>query len=350
MGQRWTDPFESSAGTAVAEEPALAHMDRTKPILVTGASGLVGTHACRELSRRGWTIRALVRDPLRATSRLGACRCEMHVGDLRDPGVIEAAVRGVGAIVHLAAIATERRGEKYEHVNAEATGRLLAAACLERVDRFIHLSMNGATRRSSSRFVRSKAAGEAAVRESGLQWTVFRPSLIFGPEDVFANALARLVRLMPLVMPLPRVARDASDRRRGAARFQPVSVDDVARAVADALERRDSTRAVYAIGGPVALTLEQMMERVFLAMGVRRRIVTVPASVLRPIAQLAERVLPNPPVTTTHLEMLSVDSTVPRNDLKEVFGLLPAPFAAEELMYLRRVTVGDALRSLFRRS
>ena len=347
MGQRWTDPFGSSGQTAVAEAPAPAPADRTKPILVTGASGLVGTHTCQELARRGWRIRALVRDPLRAAERLASCRCEMHVGDLREATVIEAAVRDVSAIVHLAAIAVQRRGQSYELVNAEATARLVDAAGRSGVTRFVHLSMNGADRRSTSRFMRSKAAGEQAVRESGLQWTIFRPSLIFGPEDVFANVIARVVRLMPFVTPLPRRARGAGDRRRGAPRFQPVSVQDVARAIADALEREDAVGRVYAIGGHVALTLEQMMERVLLAMDAKRRIVSMPQNLLRPVAAIAQRILPNPPVTTTHFEILGVDNTVPRNDLREVFGVLPAPFAAEELMYLRRITAWTAIRSLF---
>lgn len=314
---------------------------------MTGASGLVGTHTCRALAKRGWRVRALARDPVRAAMRLGSGPSEIRLGDLRDPAVVEAALGGAGAIVHLAAIAREHRGERLEQINVDATAALIEGARQAKVDRFIYLSLNGASPSSHSRFMRSKAAAEQLVRESGLRWTIFRSSLIFGPEDVFANVIARIIRLIPFVLPLPRTKRPPGDRRTGAARFQPVAATDVANAIADALGRADTAGAEYEIGGHVALTLEQMMSRVLVAMDARRRIISVPAGLMRVAAAVSQRLLPHAPVTTTHFEILSVDNVVPRNDLREVFEVLPAPFAAEELLYLRRITVWGALRSLF---
>jgi uncharacterized protein YbjT (DUF2867 family) len=124
-------------------------------------------------------------------------------------------------------------------------------------------------------------------------------------------------------------------------------VDDVARAVCIALERSETIGGAYPLGGPAALTLRQMLERVLLAMEEQRIIVGVPVSVLYPVVALAQRVLPNPPVTTSLLDLLSVDNTVPDSALMSVFGITPTPFAPEEIRYLKAITFADAVRSMF---
>src|SRR5688572_27527024 len=210
-----SEPFGSAPQTAVDEEASFAESGREKPVLVTGAAGLVGTHTCRELARRGWRIRALVRDPAKAASRLSHLPVELCVGDLRDRDVVSSAVSGTGAIVHLAAIAIETKGQTYEDVNTEPTRLLLEAARVAEVPRFVYMSQNGASSGSPYRFLRSKGVAEDLVARSDRQWTVLRPSVIFGPEDEFVNVLARLVRLTPIVFPLPGGGR---------ARFQPISV------------------------------------------------------------------------------------------------------------------------------
>lgn len=331
----WSVPEPGTQASAIATESA--HGDI---VLVTGAAGLVGTHVCRELLQRGWEVRAMVRSARKAAERLGHLPLRTVVGDLRDPDAVRDAVRGATAVVHLAAIAVERPGQRYEDVNTAATVALLDAAHAAGVERFVHMSQNGAASDSPYRFLRSKGMADDCVRASGLPWTVLRPSVIFGPEDEFVNVLARLVRLSPVVYPLPG---------GGAARFQPVAVHDVARAVGLALARADTVGESHALGGPAALTLRQMVERVLLAMDTSRVLVGVPVPLLRPLVAVAERLLPNPPVTTSLLDLLAVDNTVPDNALQAVFGIVPTPFAPEELRYLRDITAGDALRSLVRR-
>ena len=323
-----------------AGEAAVLDARRGDAVLVTGAAGLVGTHVCRELLRRGWEVRAMVRSARRAAERLGHLPVRVVAGDLRDPAAVRAAVQGVDAVVHLAAIAIERPGQSYEDVNTVATIGLLDAAGDAGVERLVHMSQNGASSDSPYRFLRSKGMADDRVRASGLSWTVLRPSVIFGPEDEFVNVLARLVRLSPVVYPLPDGGR---------ARFQPVAVDDVARAVAQALDTPDTVGGSYDLGGPVALTLRQMVERVLLAMDASRVLVPVPVAVLRPLVALAQRVLPNPPVTTSLLDLLALDNTVAGDALRDVFGIVPTPFAPEELHYLRDITAGEALRSMMGR-
>lgn len=328
---------QTGGNAAVEEQPAPVRERPGGPVLVTGASGFVGSHVCRALVRDGWAVRALVRDPAKAAARLVGVPAQLVTGDVRDRAALHDAVRGATAVIHLAAIAIERPGQRYEEINTEATIALLDAARTAGVERVVYMSQNGASSASPHRFLRSKGVAEDRVRESGLRWTVLRPSVIFGPEDEFVNVLARLVRLSPVVYPLPGGGR---------ARFQPVAVGDVARVVCLTLDRPETSGEVYALGGPAALTLRQMVERVLLAMEVERTLVGIPIPLLYPIVAVAQRLLPNPPVTTSLLDLLEVDNTVSDSALWSVFGIAPKPFAPEELTYLRRITWQDALRAM----
>jgi NADH dehydrogenase len=152
------------------------------------------------------------------------------------------------------------------------------------------------------------------------------------------NVLGRLIRLTPKIFPLPG---------GGNARFQPIAADDVARVVRLTLEKKETVHQSYDLGGAVPLTLRQMTERILIAMGTSRKLIPVPVKALRPIVALAQRLLPNPPVTPSLLDLLALDNTVANNALTEYFKLVPIPFAADELQYLRRITVRNAFRSLF---
>ena len=331
---------DSEAATAVAEQPQSMRIPRERPVVITGASGLVGTHLCRQLVEGGWKVRGIVRDAEKAAVRLGHLRLEIRVADIRDAESVRSVLADAGALVHLAAIAIEKHGESFEATNADATAILLDAVRAARVERIIHMSQNGASSSSPYRFLRSKGVAEDIVTSSATRWTVLRPSVIFGPEDEFVNVLARMVRLSPFVFPLPG---------GGEARFQPIAVDDVARAIVKCLESSTAVNSIYSIGGPVPLTLRQMTERILVAMNARRKLIGVPLNALRPLVAAAERMLPRPPVTTSLLDLLDMDNVVPENDLTTTLGINPIPFAPEELLYLRETTVSSALGSLFNR-
>ena len=327
-------------GTAVAEQPEAARRSHTHVVLVTGAAGFVGVHVCRQLTKRGSRVRGLVRSPATAAERLAQLPVDVHVGDIRDDAAVRRAMQGCDAVVHLAAIAIERRGATYDDVNAAGTQRVLDTMRAAGVRRIVHMSQNFAASASPHRFLRSKGVAEDAVRASGTDWTVFRPSVIFGREDEFVNVLARLVRLSPLLYPLPG---------GGKARFQPIAVDDVAQVVASALDHTTTIHRAYDLGGPAQLTLRQVIERVLVAMDARRILVPVPTAILRPLIAIAQRLLPQPPVTTELLGLLAVDNVVNGNALRDEFHVAPTPFAPEELEYLKHLTVRDALRSLMGR-
>ncbi len=338
--ERHGDAPARTSAVAEEESPDVEAWRGSRTVLVTGASGLVGVHTCRELAHRGWQVRALVRNRAKARRRLAIASVEIVEGDIRDSHAIAAALGDADAAVHLAAIAVERRGESYESVNRDATAVLLDALRARGVERLVYMSQNGASSDSPYRFLRSKGVAEDQVRASGIAWTIFRPSVIFGPEDEFVNVLARLVRLSPLIYPLPGGGR---------ARFQPVAVDDVARAIGVALDESDARRTIYALGGPEALTLRQMVGRVLVAMRTKRLLVGVPVSLIRPLIAIAQRVLPNPPVTTSLLDLLSLDNTTAGPAAWPALGITPTSFTPHNLAYLRNITVGDAIESLLRR-
>ena len=332
--------FLNAPSTAVAEMPQPVQILREKPVVVTGASGLVGSRLCVELVRTGWKVRAIVRNTAKAAQRLGHLNLEMRVGDIRDPESMRAAMKEAGSLVHLAAVAIEKGGDSYASINAEATQVIVDAAKAESVERIVYMSQNGSDSSSPFPFLRSKGVAQDIVTESTAKWTVLRPSVIFGPDDEFVNVLARLVRLSPAVFPLPG---------GGTARFQPVAVSDIARAVIKVLEDDSTIHRSYAIGGSTPLTLRQMTERILIAMNASRVLVGVPIPLIRPLVALGQKLLPNPPVTTGLLDLLAMDNVIEENDLQQELGITPIPFAPEELLYLRKITVSSALRSLFTR-
>jgi uncharacterized protein YbjT (DUF2867 family) len=339
MADRGSYSYESEGpATAVAEKPLPLSADKKRPVLVTGAAGMVGIHTCRELAKNGWQVRALIRDPAKAATALGQLPVEFRVGDVRDATTLRSSLSGCGAVIHLAAIAIEKKGDSYRESNTAATERLISAARGENVHRVIFMSQNCADSRSPYPFLRSKGVAQDSVKTSGLRWTVLRPSVIFGPEDQFVNVLGRLIRLTPKIFPLPG---------GGNARFQPIAADDVARVVRLTLEKKETVHQSYDLGGAVPLTLRQMTERILIAMGTSRKLIPVPVKALRPIVAIAQRFLPNPPVTSSLLDLLALDNTVAKNALTEYFKIVPIPFAADELQYLRRITVRNAFRSLF---
>lgn len=333
------DPTRSEGGqTAIAEAPRSLGDATGEIVAVTGASGFVGAHLCRALLDAGWKVRALVHNPAKAAVRLAHLPVDIRAGDIRDAHFVRSAFEGSTAVVHLAAIAKERSNASYDSVNAGATRTVLDAAQQSGVRRFVHLSQNGSDSRSPFRFLRSKGEAQDMVAASALRWTILRPSVIFGPEDEFANVIARLVRLTPFVLPLPGGGR---------ALFQPIFVGDIAKVILKALRDDATIGMICPLGGPAPLTLREMAERILTAMRAKRTIVGVPVALVRPAVAALQRVIPNPPVTTGLLDLLAVNNAVPDNTIQSVFGIVPTPFAPEELLYMRRITMRESIDSLF---
>jgi NADH dehydrogenase len=309
-------------------------------ILVTGAAGFVGNNTVRRLVQMGRPVRAMVRSPAKARLRLGDLKgVEVVRGDVSDRAGLGALMRGVSAVAHLVAIPMERGGATYEQVNYQGTVNVVDAARGAGVQRFIYMSQNGARSDHFSRFLSSKGRAQEYVAASGLRWSTLRPSVIFGPQDEFFNALARLVRLTPVVFPLIG---------GGKALFQPVSVDDVVEALVRSLEDEGTIGRKLDLGGPEVLTLGEIERRVLRAMDARRVLVDAPLALLKPAVFAMEKLLPGTPVNLTLLELLQEPNVVEDNALGSYFRLQPRRFAGEDIAYLKNATASDALRRFFK--
>jgi uncharacterized protein YbjT (DUF2867 family) len=245
-------------------------------LLLTGASGLVGSELRRRLLADGHAVRCLVRDP----RRLGEDRVRVQIalGDLADPPSFRNALRGVDVVVHLAAAVRDQPQGSIEELSGIATWRLVDAARRAGATRFVFFSALGASTQSRSRLLRAKSLAEAAVRDSGLETTIFAPSIIYAPGDRYLTFLSRLA-LVPGVMPFPG---------RGRAQFAPIWVADVADCVMASLAaERGSAR--YELAGPEILTHEQIGRLVLSAAGRRRRLVHVPTPIVSRGLRLVER-------------------------------------------------------------
>jgi uncharacterized protein YbjT (DUF2867 family) len=234
-------------------------------ILLTGATGTVGSALLRRLTMDGRPVRALVRDQRRLGDQ--RVRVQIALGDLADPPSFRNALRGVDTVVHLAASIRDQPRGSIEELNALATLRLVRAAERAGVRRFLFFSAMNASHHSRTRFFRAKALAEDAVEASDLETTVFRPSIIYAPGDPWLTLLDRLSRL-------PAMPVSGS----GKALFQPVWAEDVADAVMNALAASNST---YELAGPEVLSYNDIVRAVLRAEHRRRRLVHVPLPLVR---------------------------------------------------------------------
>ena len=296
-------------------------------ILVTGATGVVGTALIPELLQRGQVVRALVRDP----RRLGPQRVNVQIAlaDLGDPHGMRHAMRGVKTVVHLGATIRDQPPRRLEEVNGLGTARLLRAAERAGVERFVFFSAIGATSFQRTRFFRSKALAEQAVADSELRTTIIAPSIVYDPHDHFTSWQRRLA-LLP-VLPVSGA---------GKAAYQPIWADDVARATASALER-DGGSERFELAGPETLTYEEMAILIAAIAGRRRPVVHVPLPLVRTaliwlrrlwgetaFATWEEAELMEVPMTsgrgTADAELLGVEPRPMGEVLTPVTGALPA--------------------------
>ena len=301
-------------------------MDASKTILVVGGSGFVGHAIVAKLVADGWRVRVPTRNRSRARHLLTLPTVEVIQADLLDDAALDALVEGVGAVVSLVGVLHSPPGEPYgpafraAHVDIPA--RLVAACQRHGVRRFVHISALGADADGPSEYQRSKAAGEAAIRDASpaLDWTILRPSVIFGREDSFLNLFAGIVRLAPL-MPLGGAA----------CRFQPVWVEDVARVVAESLVRRDAIGLACDLAGPRTYSLADLVRYVGQLCGRTPWVIPVPEGVAMLQARLME-LAPNPMMSRDNVRSMRRDNVTDGPPLP--FGLTPTALEAIAPTYL----------------
>ncbi|GLK83460.1 complex I NDUFA9 subunit family protein [Ancylobacter defluvii] len=287
-------------------EARSAPMERL--VTVYGGSGFIGRHVVRSLARMGWRVRVAVRRPDLAghLQPLGAVgQINPVQANLRYPASVLRAAEGAEAVINLVGVLHEGGRQSFEAVH-HFGAKQVALAAREVGARLIHVSAIGADPQSGSSYARTKAAGETAAREAVPEAVVFRPSIVFGPEDNFFNRFAAMSRLAPA---LPLIGG-------GTTRFQPVFVGDVAAAVAKAVDEIARPGTVYELGGPEILTFKQLMEIMLKEIDRKRLLVPLPFGIAALQARLLE-LLPNPLLTRDQVKLLAHDNVVSAQAIAE---------------------------------
>jgi NADH dehydrogenase len=306
-------------------------------VTVFGGSGFVGAQAVRVLARRGWRVRVAVRNPNQAVElkpagdpgQIQLVRC-----DVNDPAQVAEVCRGAHAVVNLIGILFESGKRTFEAMHVDAARRIAEQARAAGAARFVQVSAIGADADGKSAYARSKAAGEAAVREIFSDAVILRPSVVFGPGDGFLNRFAAMATFAPA---LPLVGF-------GKTKFQPVYVGDVAEAIARAVEDAALAGRTFELGGPAILTFEEVLKLVLRETGRARLLAPLPFPVARAVGSVAQfsAILGIPPVLTRD-QVLSLETDNVVADGAEglaALGVQPTGMEAVVPSYLWRYRKG----------
>jgi uncharacterized protein YbjT (DUF2867 family) len=303
-------------------------LSNTTLITIYGGSGFIGRHVVRVLAKTGTRMRVAVRrpdlaghlQPLGGVGQISAVQA-----NVRFPNSLLAPARGADAVINLVGILVPSGRQTFKAVQEEGARQVAEAALAAGAKAFVHMSAIGADGDSPSIYARTKAAGEAAVKQALPEAVILRPSVVFGPEDDFFNRFAALARLSP-ALPLIGGGRTA---------FQPVFAGDVAKAVIASLTSKARAGAVYELGGPEVLTMKEVMQRVLSYTMRKRWLVPLPF----PLAKLQGAILqwlPNPPLTLDQVRLLESDNVVSvaaKRDGRTLEGLCIAePVAVEAVV------------------
>jgi uncharacterized protein YbjT (DUF2867 family) len=295
-------------------------------IVITGATGFVGEEIVKQVRAAGHPVRAIVREPRSAqwlTDRYGA---ELFHGNVLFAPSIEGAMQGAKCVIHLVGIIREWRENTFERAHTQATQHVVSEAKKAGVKRFLHMSALGTRENARSRYHQTKWAAEQYVRKSGLAWTIFRPSVIYGPKDKSVNTLVNVMRRLPFVPVLGN----------GNTRIQPIAVENVARAYVAAIRNDNSIGRTYDLCGPEAFTWNELYDKLQSILGSRKPKLHLPLPLARIQAAFLERILPNPPFTRDQLLMLQEDNVGDAGPAVRDFLLQQERFEEGVARYLKR--------------
>ncbi|MFB6153879.1 MAG: complex I NDUFA9 subunit family protein [Halodesulfurarchaeum sp.] len=280
-------------------------------VLVTGGTGFIGTHLCRELADRGHDVTALSRSP---EGENIPEEVRTVAGDVRNAGDMERALSGQDAVVNLVALSPLFKpsggDEMHERVHVEGTRNALQAAAADDVDAFVQMSALGADPAGPTAYIRAKGRAEALVRDGSVPWTIFRPSVVFGEGGEFIRFTKALTT--PYVTALPG---------GGKTRFQPIWVGDLVPLLADAVGDEAHRGEVYEIGGPEVLSLAEVARMVYRAEGRSTSVLSIPMP-LAGIGMALADPLPFVPFGRDQFRSLRFDNTTDDGALED-FGRSP---------------------------
>ncbi|HEX3642479.1 MAG TPA: NAD(P)H-binding protein [Ktedonobacteraceae bacterium] len=289
-------------------------------ILITGATGYIGHHLVSRLIDRGDRPRCLVRDIDRASHILSADKVELVQGDTTRPDSLAAAVQGIETIVHTAFITADRKEtpeNHYEETNVAGTQNLIKAAQDAGVKRMIEISGLGTKPDKPESYMQGRYLAEKMLMESSLEWTIIRPSVLFGKGAPFIKGLVELIQTAPV---LPLIGG-------GKTMFQPIHVEDVVSVIIAVLDNsRRSAGKIYTIGGPEYYSFTQIFDELLQTMHKKRPKVYAPRLLVGVGAAAMEAILPKPPLTKAAMTLFSFDNITDLDSVERDFGFTPLSF------------------------
>ncbi|HWX20554.1 MAG TPA: complex I NDUFA9 subunit family protein [Candidatus Binatia bacterium] len=300
-------------------------------VFLTGGTGFVGREIVRRLHGEEHSIRLLARrkDSRPVQEMVAQFGAEVRAGDVLEPKSLQGALNGCDAVIHLVGIISEVGRSTFENVHAQGTRNVVAASQAAGLKRFIQMSALGTRPAAVSRYHQSKWVAEEAVRGSGLDYTIFRPSLIYGPEDQFVNLFAKIIRYSPAVPVLGN--REA--------RFAPVPVQNVAKAFVGALSEPRVIGQTCDLCGSESFTLLEIVDQILAVMGRKRLKVPVPLPLACFQAAFLEFLFPRllgkaPPLNRDQLIMLEEGNVGDPQPAQQLFALEETPFREGLARYL----------------
>jgi len=279
-----------------------------KKILVTGANGFVGSHLIRGLAKAGHSIRAMVlRDTMK--SEVEADNIEAVTGDVTRFDTLLPAMEGCDAVIHLVGIIQPGPGYTFQDIHTEGTRNVVEAAKKSGgIEHFIYQSALGTRKDAVSEYHKTKYEAEQITKKSGLNWTITRPSIIYGPGDGFTQRLRDVIKMSPFV---PVIGP-------GDGLLQPIFIKDLVDAFVKIIYNKDWYGRYVEMGGPEKLTFDEVVVKLKDALGTIKPTLHVPIWFVRPAATVMEKILPHPPVTNDQLTMLVEDNICPMDDMDEL--------------------------------
>lgn len=308
---------------------------RHQHIALIGGSGFIGSHLVNALVDLGKNVRVATRRRASA-AHLTLLPIDLIETDVHDPVQLAAFIDQCDAVINLVGVLQGRRGDPYgpefAKAHVELPRKVVAACAAKGVRRLLHMSALGADVDGPSMYLRSKGEGEKIVRESGLDWTVFRSSVVFGPEDNLLNQFAFLERMFPVI---PLACADAQ--------FQPVFVGDVAKAMVNVLDLDAAGHQVYELAGPGVYTLAELVRFAGKTIGKHSRIIKLPETLGRLQAMTMEMAPGEPLISRDNLDSMKTPN-IASGPLAPELGIdEPASIEAIAPLYL----TGNASRSRF---
>jgi NADH dehydrogenase len=309
-------------------------------ILVTGGTGFIGRVLLRHLVEAGYPVRTLIR-PSRYSPKLPkGINVDVAVSGLNDERGLRAAMVGVEVVYHLVGVERYGVAENLLEVDIQGTRNVLTAAADANVERIFYISHLGSDRASAFPVLKAKAISEEYVRRSGVDYTILRTALVFGPEDGFTSGLAQLLHGIPFVFLIPG---------DGTSLVQPLWVEDLATCLTWSLDDDETKNRIYEIGGPEFLSLSEVITIIMRKVGIKRTIVPVSPPLLRASTVLLEYLLPASPVSVYWLDYLATNRTCSLDTIPRNFNLLPSRFSKRLDYLLNKDWRRELLRSSFRR-